>query len=236
MPNGTWKTTFPHRLDDLNAALLGLLPRGRPLDAMDVGISSGISTLEWVQQLEAAGVGCRMVAGDLDPGARLASWGDTVAIVFDGSGRRPLLLEVGGLALPLRSARRSVRLVRPGLEALLRPVGRRARQTWMVGPGLRERPDVRLVEDDITVPGAFEGAFDVLRAANLVQRSYFGDATLRLIVANLRARLRPGGLLALCQTVEERNHATIFRLDDAHFTAIASLGDGVGVADLVLSL
>lgn len=236
MPNGTWKTTFPHRLDDLNAALLDLLPRDRRVDAMDVGISSGISTLEWIEQLRDAGVDCRMVAGDLDLGARLARWGDSAAVVFDGSGRRPLLLEVAGMAVPLRSARRSVRLVRPPLEFLLRPVGRRARQTWMVGPGLRERPEVRLVEDDITVPGRFEGVFDVIRAANLVQRSYFNDATLRLIVANLRGRLRPGGLLALCQSVDDGNQATIFRLDGDHFSAIASLGDGVGVSDLVLSL
>lgn len=236
MPNGTWKTTFPHRLDDLNAALLDFLPRDLPVDAMDVGISSGISTLEWVGQLRAAGVDCRMVAGDLDLAARLASWGDSVAVVFDGSGRRPLLLEVGALAVPLRSARRSVRLSRPVLELLLRPVGRRARRSWMVGAGLRERPDVRLVEDDITVPGRYEGAFDVVRAANLVQRSYFDDPTLRLIVENLRRRLRPDGLLVLCQSVDDGNHATIFRLDGDHFSAIASLGDGVGVKDLVLSL
>jgi SAM-dependent methyltransferase len=236
MPNGTWKTTYPHRLDDLNAALLSHLPRDRRLDAMDVGISSGVSTLEWVEQLQDAGVDCRIVAGDLGTRARLASWGDSVAIVFDGSGRRPLLLEVGGLAVPVFSARRSVRLVRSLLEPALRPVGRRARRLWLVVPGLRERPEVELVEDDVTVPGHLEGAFDVVRAANLVQRSYFDDATLRLILANLRSRLRPGGLLALCQSIDDGNHATIFRLDGDHFSAIASLGDGVGVGDLVLSL
>jgi SAM-dependent methyltransferase len=236
MPNGTWKTTYPHRLDDLNAALLTALPRGQRLSAMDVGISSGVSTLEWIEQLQDAGIDCRMVAGDLGMRARLANWGNSVAVVFDGSGRRPLLLEIGGVAVPVFSERRSVGLVRPLLGWALRVVGRRARPVSMVVPGLRDRSEVELVEDDVTVPGHLKGAFDVVRAANLVQRSYFDDATLRLILANLRSRLRPGGLLALCQSIDDGNHATIFRLDGDHFTAIASLGDGVGVSDLVLSL
>ena len=58
LPNGTFKTTKPHRLDDLNQAALpfltGLAADSQPLRIMDVGISSGVSTIEWHEQLAAA--------------------------------------------------------------------------------------------------------------------------------------------------------------------------------------
>src|SRR5687768_11687066 len=64
LPNGTWKTTSYRRLDDLNALVQGFLPSDRPLDVMDVAVSSGVSTLEWLESMERAGIECRMTAGD----------------------------------------------------------------------------------------------------------------------------------------------------------------------------
>ena len=57
------------------------------------------------------------------------------------------------------------------------------------------------------------------------------------IVANLRDRLRDGGLLAICRTTEEGvNKATIFRRRGDHFSPEASLNGGSEVAELVLAL
>ena len=42
--NGTRKTTRHRRLDDLNARVQKLLPTHRPLEIMDVAVSSGVST------------------------------------------------------------------------------------------------------------------------------------------------------------------------------------------------
>jgi hypothetical protein len=46
--NGTRKTTRHRRLDDLNALVRKLLPTQRPLEIMDVAVSSGVSTAEWL--------------------------------------------------------------------------------------------------------------------------------------------------------------------------------------------
>ncbi|HEV7715516.1 MAG TPA: hypothetical protein VGO53_07965, partial [Steroidobacteraceae bacterium] len=59
LPNGTWKTTAYRRLDDLNALVQPLLPTARPLDIMDVAVSSGVGTVEWIESLEQAGIDCR---------------------------------------------------------------------------------------------------------------------------------------------------------------------------------
>ena len=72
LPNGTFKTTYRRRLDDLNALVRSHLPPRRPLDCMDVAVSSGVSTLEWIEFLAESGVQCRMTAGDAQVHAYLA--------------------------------------------------------------------------------------------------------------------------------------------------------------------
>ena len=144
LPNGTWKTTYPHRLDDLNDLLLPHLPRDRALAVMDVAVSSGVSTLEWAEQLSANGIEHRLVAADLITDGWLKSWGECVAVLFDDSGRDPLLLEVGQAMLPIRSERRFAKLLRPLLSPLLRgaPGGRR-RPVSLINAELRGRAGSR---------------------------------------------------------------------------------------------
>jgi hypothetical protein len=237
LPNGTWKTTYPRRLDDVNQALLELLPRDRSLQIMDVAVSSGVSTLEWSEQLLANGIRHSLIAGDIDPDARLLSRGRWFAVLFDSSGREPLLLEVGSLTLPVRSQRRLARLARPLLTPTLRLLAGRARPVSLVSAELRRRAEVEIVRDDITVPGRYPQRFDVIRAANLVQPAYFDERTLGTIAVNLRERLRDGGLLVLCRTAEDGlNRATIFRRRGDRLSVEASLNGGSEVEGLVLAL
>jgi hypothetical protein len=236
LPNGTWKTTYRHRLDDLNELVFGLLPEGRELELMDVAISSGVSTAEWSEQLKGRGVPHRILAGDLVVGGRLTTVGNWFALVSDESGREPLLVEVGGLSLPLRSARRFVRGARSLLVPLLRALtSARSRPVFLVSAEARQAPEIEVVRDDVMEGGRFGGRFDVVRAANLVQRSYFDEATLRRVIANLRDRVREGGLLVLCQTVGEENAATVFRRQGDQLVPVAALGEGIDVRDLALA-
>ncbi|MGA8745504.1 MAG: hypothetical protein WB507_06545 [Solirubrobacterales bacterium] len=250
LPNGTWKTTYPNRLDDLNEWLLDFLPRGQCLRVMDVAVSSGISTLEWSDYLTENSVRHSLVAGDLVTDGRLMSWGNWFAVLFDDCGE-PLLLEVRSLALTL-SARRPVRLARPALSPLLRRIATRARPVSadetmrgglvqrpisLVSPELHRRAGVEVVSDDVTVSGRFPAAFDVLRAANLVQPSYFDEPEMVQVIANLRDRVRDGGLLVLVRTTQDgTNRATIFRRERDHLREESSLNGGSEISELVLAL
>ena len=62
LSNGCFKSTGPHRMDDLNAFVLPYLTPldDWPLNIMDVAASSGISTQEWYEQLSNEGIDARV--------------------------------------------------------------------------------------------------------------------------------------------------------------------------------
>jgi hypothetical protein len=252
--NGVFKTTWARRFDDLNDRVLRLLPVERPLELMDVAVSSGISTLEWVESLREAGIAHRMVAGDAAVRASLISIGPIEALV-DGEGH-PLHFDVLGRGIPTGGEQPIYRLITGALQAgfgaalrlvpsLRRTVGeggvlagRFARCTpiELISPRLRAVPEIEVVEDDVLSDrdSSLARRFHVVRAANILNRGYFDDVTLGRAVENLRGRLREGGLFIVCRTVAATNHATIFRSHGGRLAIADRLGEGSEIESLVL--
>jgi hypothetical protein len=256
LPNGTWKTTSYRRLDDLNALVMDYLPRNVRLEIMDVAVSSGVSTVEWLEALERAGIECEMIAGDAFVNTFLLSmFGGRLRWLVDRRGR-PLQYEVNGrvLIVPLRKRiipryfwaiglmRAYTWLLAPTLRDATRPGARRGVE-WhplqLVSPTLRNRKHLVVLEDDILVDRGYDRRFHVLRAANILNRGYFDAPVLRAMLANLRERLRDGGLLVVCRT-EKRggiNNGTVFQLDEARrLRVVARLNAGSEVETLALEL
>lgn len=240
--NGTFKTTWHHRLDDLNVMVEPFLPSDKPLDILDVAVSSGISTIEWLDFLERAGIECRMTAGDAVIDASLVTVGPLRGL-FDRTGHL-MQLEVAGRAVRTPPPRRRDRLrFAPAVLAVKAAAqvfrgGQRRRPLKLVSPSLTAHPRIDVVEDDILNDHRWPRRFDVLRAANVLNRCYFGDQVLERMLRNLRSRLASGGLLIVCRTTEEgRNDATLFRLRaDRTFEELAHLNKGTEVEPLALSL
>jgi len=255
LPNGTWKTTAHRRLDDLNALVEKYLPRNRSIDVMDVAVSSGVSTLEWLESMERAGISCRMTAGDAAADAYLVTIASGLRVLVDRRGY-PLQYEVRGHAIRLPIRKRDMllyglpvmymrrvleKVVAPALKATNRTQeGSQGGVSWrplkLVSPLLRNR--IEVVEDDILVNRAYRECFDVVRAANILNRGYFDEGTLMAMLLNLRNRLRTGGLLVVCRTNEKNvNHGSILALgEDGRLSQVARLNEGSEVEDIALSL
>jgi hypothetical protein len=73
LANGVYKTTADHRMDDLNEVALSRwhATAFRPKEIMDVGVSSGITTVEWLEALSGAGLKVRMVGTDVSLSAHI---------------------------------------------------------------------------------------------------------------------------------------------------------------------
>ena len=254
LSNGTAKTSADHRLDDLNAVVAPLLAIGRPLAIMDAAAGSGISSLEWVDQLRASGRDVQLTAGDLSPWCWVTSWGTRCAIVSLDDGRAPSV-ELYGRRFSLDSERWIVRRVRTalaaGLAAAVATIGARVtsppfeppragrmvhRRVALVSPRVVARKEIEVIPDDLMEGGRFQACFDAVRATNVLNRAYFPEPILTLMITTLAERVRDGGLLIIGRTEEETgNHATVFRRSGTAMSVQARLGRGSEVEALVLS-
>lgn len=245
-------------MTDLDTLVQGLLPRHRPLEIMDVAVSSGVSTVEWLESLERAGILCRLVAGDALMDACLISVGRRLRALVDRTGLL-LQLEVAGRAIRLPPPRRRDRALYLPLLLLVRRIARASALTVrsccrsgrsahrrgltfqplkLLSPALAGHDRIEAIEDDILLDRRDPQRFHVVRAANILNRCYFDPETLEKMLANLRDRLRPSGLLVVCRTLPEgKNHGSVFELgEDGRFSVVAHLNDGSEIADLVLGL
>jgi hypothetical protein len=238
LPSGVFKATEPHRLDDLNRLAQPLLPGDRPLELMDVAVSTGITSLEWSEQLAEAGIEHRLLCGDSHvEGAwlQLAPLGDAL---LDHDRREILFLELLGRAVDPSGGTRKSALALPAIRTIIRlglHLGFPVRSVDLVDPAVRSSPAVNVIRDDIFVRRPdLDGRFHALRAANILNRAYFDDEQLRAGVAALRERLRPGGLLIVCRTHDDgANHGSIVQATDEGWIVAARIGDGSEIEDLI---
>jgi hypothetical protein len=205
---------------------------------MDVAASTGITSLEWSDQLAAAGIEHRLLCGDSHvEGAWLAlpGLGD---VLLDHDRRQVLFLELFGRTVDPSGGTKKSALAVPAVKATVW-LGLRLRLPIrcidLVDPAVRSSPAVSVIQDDIFLrrPELF-GRFHVLRAANILNRTYFDDEQLRAGVATLRQRLRPGGLLIVCRTHDDgANHGSIIQAADEGWIVAGRIGDGSEIEDLV---
>ena len=258
LPNGTFKTTVANRLDDLNQAALPHIARiaERPIKVLDVGISSGVSTLEWHDQLIAERITCDITGTDLTIYASLVSLARQLSVLIDGN-RNILHMDVFGRGAPpiaeglpgifagmVRMLFRGAMMV----DSQLPPLQGRIREAasgrlltcepvTLLSRRLAQRESLCLLEEDLLAPERpeFKGAFHVVRAANILIRAYFSDNALAQIIKKLRERLKPNGLLIVCRTDKfGANHATIFESTaNSAFRVLLRLGDGCEVEGLL---
>ena len=137
-------------------------------------------------------------------------------------------------------ARRLLADVFAGAERLIGgPAGaQRGTAVQLVSPRLLRRAGVTVVAHDLTAPAnpSWHERFDLVRAANVINRDYFDESTLAGMLANLHTYLRPGGLLVLCRTHDDTrtNHATVLRLNETgELMAVARIGNGSEVEALL---
>ena len=247
MRNGTFKLTRPSRFAILEA-VFGPILRERvkgPCAVLDIGASTGLTTVELADFLRAQGAAPHVIGTDLFIQAHLVDLAPGVHVLSDPDGW-PLQYGVAGVGIRawVRRLDYVTLAVLPRLLArsLLRPRLRRriaagaSQSVRMESRALSGRP-IRLVENDIFVPEpAFEARFDFIRAANILNLGYFKPDRLRVAIANIRAYCRgPGALLLVVKTGGSQHDGTLFELGEAGaFTVLARVGKGSEIEALIV--
>lgn len=218
MPNWTHKETRAGRLVEFDELILGHLPQKDGLRILDVGVASGITTLDLARRLETAGRDFRITAVDQYLHARLVAVGSGMDVLFTHRGEL-LQVRVGNRVRPLPQG--PVAWKRWLAYGVLGAAGLVAR-AWpgrgeplnLVSREVQEHPGIEFSEQDIGQRrGEWAGQFDAIRAANILNLSYFPPEQLRAMVGYLTGYLKANGILAVCRTDEEMGitNGTLFR-------------------------
>ena len=245
----TPKQTSDDRLADVNRKLIERLRRqgGTVRSVLDVGVSSGITTVELHAALTSAGFHPRTTGTDLVLDGHIVSPFPGCHVLLDSRGEA-LQFEVLGTAINAWRRRLDyldgMFIVR---KLLHRHCGERAKTMLangeasqhirLVSPRALQRPDVRIVEDDAAVRNPqFHRGFDLIRAANILNARYFDEGRLRTITLNLRSYLAgPGSWLLVVRTFgSNENRGTLFELGrDGRLEPIERFGGGSDIEALV---
>lgn len=239
LPNGSFKTTTARRHEDLDSHLCKLLDAANKYRILDVAVSSGTGTVELSHRLSQAGISHTMCGTDLTLYAtyvRLVP----VTVLFDENDFI-YQVDIGSLAFPNTPPSKLSSLAFFAGKCLLklhRCLFRSTKRTQLLSRVARES-DVFFETGNIfgsVVPETVDRKFDVIRASNVLNRSYFSADQITCAVKNLRDYLNEGGLLVVNRTVESTNTFTVFRLEGAKFSPVLMKNGGTEIGDLVINL
>lgn len=250
--NGTYKTTCQRRFQDINETLLRLVGSGdiNVNYVLDIGISSGSNTLELYEELDHAGYKSQIIGTDLSSEAYLIRVFPGCFALLDDTGY-PLRYDIFKLTMKPwvvnRDYLNGIFILRKCVNVAL---GHRARKLMakfgpttvrrvaLITPMLRDHPNVVIQKDDITRYNyMFDGKFNFIRAANVLNRGYFSDAAIMLIVDNIRRYLaKPKATLLILRThADGANHGTLFDIEqDGGCRIRQRFGRGSEVEKIVL--
>ncbi|KZC18578.1 MULTISPECIES: hypothetical protein [Rhodanobacter] len=250
--NRTYKTTFHDRFSDINPYLQEYLLHHAPptLRVLDVGISSGISTVELYDDLSRGGREVEVVGTDILIDAFLVKVFPRCYALVDPGGF-PLRFDFPFVTMKpwvtrddyyngLFILRKFVNtLFTHQVHRMLRnPDDARISEVKLVTPRALAKSGITVCTDDISrYNSEFEARFDFVRAANVLNSGYFSPTVLSAMVANIGCYLtEPEGSLLVVRTHEDRaSHGTLFRRGNGrHFEAVHRFGSGSEVEDIVL--
>ena len=254
MRNGLFKGTHERRLDDTTALLLPwakALPF-RPLTVLDVGCSTGISTLELHNALLAHGLDCRTTGMDLEFELRSAPCSEGVNILYDLQGR-PLQVDIGNWAMSWKMppGKKDIvchpRKVLRALWTLYTLKRTRDQHSESMGRGNEVRtvplidrralgiPGLKFAQGDILRPNDKE-TYCIIRAVNVLNRTVLDRKTLDSMLEGLKQRLCDGGLLLLGRACPSGsgNDAALYQKQGNRYNRMGSINGGSELDDSIV--
>ncbi len=249
MRNGTFKLTQVSRFRELEVAFRSIImDRAHSLhQVLDVGVSTGLTTVELAHFLKDCGATVQITATDLFVQAHIVELFPEVTVFCDPEGW-PLQYELFGVPIrpwirrldyatlafiPLLLART---MLQPRLCSRIR--AGRSDKVQMITRSLPEHCEIDFIEDDIMSRSEhLRGRFDLVRAANILNTNYFSVDQLKTAIANVHSYLRgPGAMVMVTRTSRtQENNGTLFELkDDGSFAVLGRVRGGSEIESLLL--
>lgn len=249
--NNTFKRTATDRFEQLDDHCLKYFEK-LPVElreVLDIAVSSGSTTLALSDRLSRAGRTPRITGTDISLTAHLVQVAPNFRVLVDERGH-PLQYELLGRAVRAWTRRADYFTGMVLFRTMLRLASRdrirtsleraeQLRTVRLLSPRLNDRHDITIERNDIfqRTPH-FDGRFDFIRAANILNRGYFEDKALRRALGNIAHYLSgPGALLLVARSVGNQTAGTLFNLsqDGRRLQVVSRIGAGSEIEALVLA-
>lgn len=257
--NGTYKRTQRRRFDAFDRQVVQVLrdriPPGTHCAIHDMAVSDGRTAVDFFRLIdETTEIESTFLASDASPDVEaISSSGTSVVVVVDPDTGAPLQVVSPPFVFNVRQRESAVLypVNRAFLATLLRTRVARLLERRAAGdPRLtvsRIRllaPDcLRLVDTDARFRFArydiFDeppGMFDVIRAMNVLNRTYFSDAAIRVAIQRIHGSVNPGGLFVTGSNQDAGSpvNGAIYESTGTGFHTIWTSGGGSPVHDIVV--
>lgn len=225
--NATFKRTGTDRFHDLDALCLRAFEEGQATidEVLDIGISSGATSLALSDRLRDAGHSGKVTGTDICIDGCLVKAFPGVHVLTDDSGH-PLQYDVMGQVVRPWGRRADYATGMLFVRALANAwIGGRARKVvqqrgadaspvQLISPRARTNPHVRIERNDIFVDTpAYHDRFDFVRAANILNRGYFDEAQLRRAISNIVQYMSgPNAYLLVVRSTQGQHVGTLFQV------------------------
>lgn len=225
--NSTFKRTASDRFHDLDARCLESFQASTAAigQVLDIGISSGATTLALYERLLASGHDPMVIGTDIAIDGRLVTAYPGVHVLTDEAGH-PLQYDVLGRVVRPWGRRADYATGMLAIRALTnawlggraqRLVQRGARNVMpvrLVSPRMQAARNVQVEKNDIFVDTpAFRHRFDFIRACNILNRGYFDEEQLRQAMRNIVGYLAgPGAFLLIARSARGRHVGSLFQV------------------------
>ncbi len=248
--SGIFKRTYNGRFAALDREIVSILrSEGTGLrEVLDVGASSGITTLELATALRALDHDIKITGTDVVLDAFIVDVLPGCRALVDHEG---FVLQHDIFGIAVRPWQRRLDyltgmvILRPLINKILTPralsamtAGSNVRRVELVSRRLEADRNVEVICDDLRKNrDDFRERFDFIRAGNVLNIDYFDESDRKIIAANIASYLDPDDswLLVLRSDAQGRHNGTLFRYSEVEgFRVHKRFGKGSEVEGLIL--
>lgn len=243
--NGTYKKTKPNRLKQTEFELLALLAEiaDKPIMLLDLGASDGVTTLELSKALEKQGLlNFKIVLGDVSLALKRKSFGLFTEYLSENN--EPVLVKCGILGLELSKHRHEQnysvsRLAKSYLKLnFLRQRMKQNGEVSLLSPFVLKSDKIAAEYINcLEQQTKFTEKFNAVRAANVLNLSYFPNEQLIAAVSNINQMLKNKGVLLISRNEnEESENGSVWIKLDGKLVWHKDFGQGSEIKNLVNKL
>lgn len=255
-PNGSWKKTRVGRHSEANKFLINqLLARGCGAGRlMDIGVSSGVTTAELVQDLESAGLAPSAIyAVDRCFDIYLVRLSQGFHVLVEENGHL-LRLEYGPLNFSPWSSKKdwltgavvAKAILRSSAKKMLRGIkfplsaskDDRMRRLRMLSPSLHRRSGVNVFAHDLfdDFDASLLGCASLVRIANVLNTNLLSGSQIQRIARNVGKLCEENAIFYVCRSTRRSTKASLFVVKDGRLELATNLCGGIDAESLLSNL